>query len=154
MILAVMGAGAYSVGRRIAVMDTHTEKLVSLLHSLRDKSKAISGADGAKCYGFIFTKQNIPEQIVTLYKNSREGCDTSVEPVRIPLSWQQDVTVKSLHTGENNEPESLQILFAPPHGTIVLDEGNHSFTVELQYKDRTRTIEINESSGRIEKVLK
>ncbi len=153
MILAVMGAGAYSVGRRIAVMDAHSEKLVSLLHALRDKSKAISAATGAKCYGFIFTKDAIPEQITTPYLNNRAGCDSTAEPVRVPLNWQSDVTVKSIKTGESGTPPSLKILFSPPHGTIILDEGNHSFTIELQYKDRTRKIEINESSGRIEKVL-
>ncbi len=147
-----MGAGAYSVGRRVAVMDAHTEKLISLLNSLRDKTRAISGADGPKCYGFVFEKNGVPKEISVPYKNIREGCDKNTQ-TNIPLTWQNDVKVKSLQTNGVGDGEKITILFAPPHGTIVADENDNSFTIVLQYKDRTRTIDINESSGRIEKVI-
>ncbi len=153
LILAVMGAGAYSVGRRIAVIDTHAEKLVSQLNASRDKAKAVRGADGPLCYGFIFEKGKVPQAISTKYSNNREGCNRIEQPVTRALSWQPDVTIKSLKTGVQGEPEKFQLLFSPPHGTITLDNTETSLTIELSYKDRTRTIKINEASGLIEKTL-
>lgn len=155
IILAVMGAGAYSVGRRIAIIDLHAEKLVSQLNSLRDKSQAVTPP---KCIGVYFEKNAAPKKIEMPYLNARQGCDHTQE-TKLDMDWQKDVLVTTIKVNGQPQDSALPIVFVPPHGALAPISGisnesdNTTFTLELTYKDRTRTVEINESSGTIEKKI-
>ncbi len=156
MTLAVMGAGAYSAGRKIAVIDLHAEKLVSVLNSLRDKARA-GAKSGAtpKCYGLTFTVGSAPKLVERNYLNSRELCENTLQPVEA-FEWQPDVKLKSILVSGNENSAPLDVIFYPPHGNIlpitgISSDQNTRFTFIIEYKDRTRTIEVDETSGRIEK---
>lgn len=148
-IIAVMGAHAYSVGRRTAIIDIHAEKLTSLLHSFRDKTKADKEP---MCTGMIFKKGETPQKIQVLFKNSYVGCDRTAAPVQTLLDWQNDVMIETIRIAGNDSDVPLKLLFAPPHGIIVADPEGQSFTIIIRYKDITRIIEINTAAGRIERI--
>lgn len=137
LLVASLGVGGYTASRRNMAIDLETDRLVVLLHELRDASKK-----GNVCHGIRLKKNEAPRKIEKTYLNKKSGC--SNEEKQSEISWEGEV--------ETNE---LSVIFIPPHGEMKIEPVNEETEIRVNLKrnpGNTRTVMLEPETGRIEKL--
>ena len=146
MIIATVGITSFSSARMGLVVDLESDKLVSLLHTLRNETRAKS-----KCFGIAFEKNKPPQKIEAAYKNPVEGCD---KPVSSTLQFDPDLVLTDVKLDARAQ-NAMSVTFVPPYGTMQFEP--HGNDLELALSLRTgayvaQTIRISSTTGKIEKM--
>lgn len=137
LLVASLGVGGYTASRRNMAIDLETDRLVVLLHELRDASKK-----GNVCHGLRLKKNEAPRKIEKAYLNKKSGCGG--EEKQSEISWEGEV-----------ETTELSIIFIPPHGEMKIEPVNEKTEVQVNLKKSSgtkRTIILEPQTGKIEKL--
>ncbi|MBI4994250.1 hypothetical protein HZC21_01225 [Candidatus Peregrinibacteria bacterium] len=146
IVLAVAGIASYSTARQNIAVDLETDKLVALLHTLREQSRT-----GAECAGITFEKGETPSKIEAAYKNKIQKCAGKVNVSDVILS--PEIVLTELNLDEAAR-DVFSVTFIPPHGTAQFAPEGEEVEIILSVKSKfylSRTILINRATGKIEK---
>lgn len=140
LIVATLGIGSYTVARQNMAIDLEADRLVVVLHELRDASRA-----GARCLGLRFEKNENPQKIETAYRNPRQGCDPN--ETSSPIPWSPEISMA--------QENAVSVLFIPPHGNMKIQPDAAFVEVILALKkvpQKTRAIMLEPKTGKIWKL--
>lgn len=143
-ILAMAGAGSYSIARRGIAVDLETDKIIALLQDLREQTKI-----SATCIKVQFLKnqQKITKETAQ-YENRRCGNFSSSD---IPLN--SNIVTADI-TANETARDNLAVLFTPPFGALSSEPTAQTAEIKLAFKTNQtawKKISINLISGKIEK---
>lgn len=136
LLVAALGVGGYTASRRNMAIDLETDRLVVLLHELRDASKK-----GNVCYGLRLKKNEALLKIEKTYLNKKAGCGDVKKQSEI--LWEGEVDVSE-----------LAIIFIPPHGEMKIEPVNEKTEIRVNLKknhENGRTVLFEPKTGLIKK---
>ena len=144
--LAVFGIGSYSAARQNMTLDLEADRLVALIHTLREQSRT-----SPKCAGITFEKGKMPTEISAKYQNSKQKCAAKVNVSDVVLA--PEIILSALKL-DDTDRDVFSVLFVPPQGEAEFMPESSSAQLTLKIKSKnylSRDILINRISGKIEK---
>lgn len=137
LIISIVGISSYTSSRRSMLLNIESDRIVSLLHSMREISQT-----QAKCLGIRFEKDKTPQGIESIYLNKVQKCSPDEKPYPIALE------------NEIISQQSLSVMFIPPAGNMQILPIGVEPRVTMALKLTTSiptTITLNSQTGKIEK---
>lgn len=150
LVISAVGIDIYSSSRKNLVTDLESDKLVSMLHTIREEAKSSSPS---KCVGIKLAKNENPQKIESPYLSAQKACSDSINTA--PMSWNSEAVISEIAV-DDSQKKYLSVLFSPPFGEMQFLGGNGA-TAQLTVAFKANTqyfkkISINKASGRFEKL--
>lgn len=146
-VIAVMGAGAYSLAQQGITLDLAGDTIVGQLHGLRGKAQAQS-----RCFGMRFIKNHTPEIIEMPLRDRVHGCGNIDKLIQMPL--RRTVAIGELTTEGTIPTDRLTVIFGPPYGAMQIVPNARTATLTVlneKNPSSRRVITLNAETGGIEK---
>lgn len=147
LIITSIGIGSYTMVRKNMTVDLETDKLVAVMHSLRETSRT-----EVKCAGLKLTKNSPPEKIEALYKNAVDGCDET--ETLSEIDWSNEIIISEIAL-DGIKHNVASVIFVPPMGNMQLKPTASKSDITLALKNgnyKTKTISLDKLTGKIEKL--
>lgn len=180
-VLALASVSSYSVVQRRARLDIALDTLISTLKEQRDKARAggQNTDSSLSCYGLFFHKQDADRAVevvsmryvaVDKNKNRADFCDPALSFIKKNPDITQNIPVKHITLGNEENISSLALFFKPPLGISVaasnLDDsalnslfslsGNQNplkITIGFPNTEEERTLVFDFITGEIKRLL-
>ena len=144
LVLVGIGLESFARSRQNLLLTIETDKLMTVLHDLRDAAKV-----APRCYSIVLTPQKA-EKIVAGFKNKIAGCST--ENQKSLLSFPPELRI-SINL-DDKPHDSITINFLPPFGSLSINPAGKKVELRISLQnnnERFYSILLHPDTGKIEK---
>lgn len=149
LIMTAVGLDIYSSSRKFMVVDLESDKLIALMRSIREESKALRPA---QCVGIEFSVNNTPQKVYSDYNSDARDCGNA--RTTSPITFGGEAAISAI-TLNNSSRTNLTLNFAPPFGEMELSETGNTGEITVAFRTNTnvfKKIYFNRMSGNITKL--
>lgn len=156
LIISGIGIGIYANSRKHLVVDLDADKLIALLHSLREEAKT---ASPAKCLGIRFSNDETPLKIESSFDSDSQSCASersasNIQRSASSIQWGAETVIADILL-DSSTADDLSVLFVPPFGEIEFSPAGSESEITLSFKRNPsffKKINLNSLTGKFQKI--